>query len=125
MVATARGTPRKVGTECFWSAMRPRIAFERIACEGGSARRGGTMMAFANATFALLTKGGSSCPQDDGRWIAEGANIRRQSRIYFANALRTTRSTLKREVIRVTHPRVIRSPKIVKKKVLTFFWVSE
>ena len=36
--------------------MRPRIAFERIACEGGSARRGGTMMASANATFALLTK---------------------------------------------------------------------
>jgi len=79
--------------------MRPRIAFERFACEGGSAR-GGTMMAFANATFALLTKGW----QMDRR----RRNIRRQSRIYFANALRSRRgdrSTLKPEVIRVTHPR--------------------
>jgi hypothetical protein len=31
--------------------------------------------------------------EDDDETIAEGANIRRQSRIYFANALRTTRST--------------------------------
>jgi hypothetical protein len=42
------------------------------------------MMAFANATFALLTKGGSSCPQDDGRWTAGGANTRRQRRSYFS-----------------------------------------
>jgi hypothetical protein len=25
-------------------------------------------------------RGGSSCPQDDGSWIAEGANIRRRTR---------------------------------------------
>ena len=33
--------------------------------------------------------------EDDGRWIAKGANVRRASRIYFANALKTTRSTYK------------------------------
>jgi len=32
--------------------------------------------------------------EDDARLLAEGANIRRQNRIYFANVLRTTRSTL-------------------------------
>jgi hypothetical protein len=37
--------------------------------------------------------GGSASPEDDGKLIAEGAHIRRQSRIYFANALKTTRST--------------------------------
>jgi hypothetical protein len=35
--------------------------------------------------------GGSASPEDDGRRIAEGANIRRKSRI-FANPLEATRS---------------------------------
>jgi hypothetical protein len=39
--------------------------------------------------------GGSASPEDDGERVAEGPNIRRQSRSYFANALRTTRSTLR------------------------------
>jgi hypothetical protein len=43
--------------------------------------------------------GGSSSPENaspartDGEGFAEGANIRRQSRVHPANALRTTRST--------------------------------
>jgi hypothetical protein len=36
----------------------------------------------------------ASPARTDGERIAEGANIRRQSRSYFANALMTTRSTL-------------------------------
>jgi hypothetical protein len=35
--------------------------------------------------------GGSSCPQDDGKRVAKGADLRWQSRI--SNALRTTHST--------------------------------
>ena len=40
-----------------------------------------------NANF---DSGGSACPQDDGKCLAEGADIRRQSRIPSGNALRTT-----------------------------------
>jgi hypothetical protein len=39
-------------------------------------------------------EGGSASPEDDVWLIAEGADIRLQSRIYFGNALKTTRSTL-------------------------------
>src|SRR6266480_6409373 len=50
----------------------------------------------------LWEHGGSASPEDDGRRIAEGANIRRQSRM-IANALRTTRSTYR-------FARIIRRP---------------
>jgi REP element-mobilizing transposase RayT len=40
-----------------------------------------------------VRKGGSASPEDDGKWIARGANIRRQSRDDLANAYETTRST--------------------------------
>jgi hypothetical protein len=39
-------------------------------------------------------QGGSASPEDDVWLIAKGADIGRQSRIYFGSALKTTRSTL-------------------------------
>jgi hypothetical protein len=40
-----------------------------------------------------IWQGGSASPEDDVCLIAESADIRRQSRICFGNALETTRST--------------------------------
>jgi len=95
--------------------MRPRIAFERIACDGGSSRRGGTMMASANATFALLTK----------RWIVLSSRrwqMDRRRRKYqtakphlFCQCVEDNAFHLEARSHSRHPPPVIRSPKIVKK----------
>jgi len=51
--------------------------------------------AFHLSLYVLISGGGSSSPEDDGNpRRRRKIKVRRQSRTYFTNALRTTRSTL-------------------------------
>ena len=59
------------------------------------------MISCSRSRLTPASLGGSASPENaspartDGERIAEGANIRRQGRSYFANSLRTTPSTLR------------------------------